>query len=143
MKQRPGQGTREWVRPWLLRNTVYALHKAHLKATQFLIFIIRFQQETKREEEQQHGRSGMGGRKAQNLTWARKCICLVALFCIPVFSIHLDFILCTYCMSRPRTRAVPAMGKAREVSDPVGTDHTKPRYAVSEAGDFNFFSCPN
>lgn len=49
---------------------------------------------------------------AQNLTCALKCICLVALFFIPVFSIHFDFILWTYCMSRSRTRAAPVVERA-------------------------------
>lgn len=37
--------------------------------------------------------------RVQNMTWALKCICLVALWLMPIFSIHFDFIICTYCMS--------------------------------------------
>lgn len=47
----------------------------------------------------------------QNITWALKCICLVALFFRPVFSIHFDFILWTYCMSRWLRGAAPVVGR--------------------------------
>lgn len=53
----------------------------------------------------------------QNSTWGRKCICRVALFFIPIFSIHFDFILWTYCMSRWRTRAAPWEGGENEAKD--------------------------
>lgn len=63
---------------------------------------------------------------SQNRTWALKCICLVALFFIPVFSIHFDFILWTYCMSRSRMRAAPVVGRRRV------RDEARVSYVLSE-----------
>lgn len=93
-----------------------------------LPFIIRSEQMKHREKSQQKdchtiGFGWFSGRDLwqetmpqspagpQNMTWALKCICLVALFFIPVFSSHLDFILWTYCMSRLFIRAAPVVGK--------------------------------
>lgn len=36
----------------------------------------------------------------QNMTCALKCFCLVVLCFMPIFSLHFDFIIWTYCMSR-------------------------------------------
>ena len=70
----------------------------------------------------------------QNSTWGRKCICLVALFFIPIFSIHFDFILWTYCMSRWRTRAAPGGGKGvRMRQRALSCDQRKPNLAENQS----------
>lgn len=70
----------------------------------------------------------------QNSTWGRKCICRVALFFIPIFSIHFDFILWTYCMSRWRTRAAPGVGKGvRMRQRAVSRDQRKPNLAENQS----------
>lgn len=56
-------------------------------------------------------------RGTQNLTCGRKCICFVALLLIPILSIHLDFILCKYCISRFWAKTAPSGRKEKRKTD--------------------------
>ena len=124
---RPADST-HWVRRWPLNP----VQKRHGRANLILAFIIRSGQRKYRGV-------AAGGPSSQpladqNSTWGRKCICRVALFFIPIFSIHFDFILWTYCMSRWRTRAAPGVGKGvRMRQRAVSCDQRKPNLAENQS----------
>lgn len=55
----------------------------------------------------------------QNMTCALKCFCLVVLCFIPIFSLHFDFIIWTYCMSRWFCGMLPPAGHKRNSAFPL------------------------
>lgn len=53
---------------------------------------------------------------AQKMTCILKCFCRVLLCFIPTFSLHFDFIIWTYCMSRCRCWMAPPAGHQRNTT---------------------------